>query len=398
MIKHLKIKPHRITATYQKEDKTIYEMLINEFGELCGCPRNYFNKKECKHLRDLKKLIGDWEVTKMSERRIKIGLRDYDNLTGGIPVAVPLGFTSDYGKGKTLLLTYSLYPVAEHLKKLSKPHNIVFIDTEKTVANNFLPKWKVHLDKRFKKKMGICSYSLDKRKLKKDGTVKLKTHFKHPASEKVDFMVNVITLSDIKDLQVIFGRKSFIQVSKPDAKTAGGQVTTVPDDWIEDIWETPIAQWLEEFKAGYLIIDSFTQAFTAAFGQSRQTYPGRHNVNMTVLTQLHDVCFDYDLVCAVTHHRTKDPANPRSKVAATGGSAVGYNFKEVIYIKGSTHNELRNISILRYADKAKGESVILKINDDGYVNYNPPKKRKKKKNPVDDIPGKELVDIFEGED
>lgn len=311
----------------------------------------------------------------MVERRIPTRLNNFNELSkGGLPVGVPVGLVGTFKVGKSLLVTHFKYDISDYLKERNMPNNIVVFDMENTLAENFLTKWIPKLNKRFKRKILLESYRLDKRKLVETGEVELKTVYS--TDEECDAKVIVINIGDIKNLQVIFGRKSDINISAPTEKSEGGQVTVVPAGWISNIWETPAAKWLERFNAGCLIIDSLTQAFTAAFGLSRQTYPGRATVNMSVLTQLHELVSENDIVCICTHHETKDPSNTKSPVDATGGAPVGHNFKEMYRIRGSSSTGFRDIMILRYADQPMKKSTKVRIMERGYYDVKEEKKKK----------------------
>jgi hypothetical protein len=393
LFRNTRIRKNRISTTaLSRTGDGVYSILINERGALCSCQGYHFSKKKpksCEHLETfvyLLKLRGvKLKMTETLDRRIKTSIDSYNELTGGIPVSVPIGYTGEPWVGKSLLETQFYYDIVPYLKKMKKPHNILVLDPEKNLATNLLSKWIPKFNVRFKQKFVIDSCRLDKRHLKKTGEVKMKTIYKDPAVDE-DARITAVMIGDIKDLQILFGRKSHIFISSPkiDEKTGertsdGGQATVVPDEWLDDIWQTPIAKWVENMNIGCLVIDSFTQAFAAAFGISRQTWPGRATANMTVLSQIHELAIEYDpFVVMATHHLTADPSNTRSRTAPTGGNPVGYNFKEVMRITRPS-GDYRDFKVMRYGDKPKGKSARARIRERGYYTVKPQEEKTKTK-------------------
>lgn len=133
---------------------------------------------------------------------------------------------------------------------------------------------------------------------------------------------------------------------------------------------SPIEDFIVKHKIGMICYDSITMPMKK-FGSARQNFPARNYAQTLWLGSMIDIIDRHDCIVFANHHASKDPALPYAAEEMTGGSAVQYFSKILIYMKkwrakGAT--AYRTIKLQRYFNKAPNEhEMLIKLTDDGYI-------------------------------
>jgi hypothetical protein len=305
------------------------------------------------------------KIMSIEAERIPTSLVGYNEVFGGLPVRLMVGYYGAQETGKTWVMhqfgcdTIKYYLKQVQMGLIKYPRNVMVLDLEGGIAEHFLTKMVPVWNARFDLDIGIENHRIDMRKWEEDPGphIPLKTIFE--SDNKTKFVV--IDTDDLERLLLIIGRPMELKyTSASEAKKknifkqkGSGKIVAVPKPaWAEykRIWHTPIAGWIERFNIGTLIMDSLSQPVTVEFPSSAgQTRPGRSDTNFIILGQIQKLTKEFDLATMVSHHRTFDEAAViKKKGKATGGKPVGHNFKEWGYFtQGSEGKDRRNIEAMR---------------------------------------------------
>jgi len=133
---------------------------------------------------------------------------------------------------------------------------------------------------------------------------------------------------------------------------------------------SPVEEFITKNKIGMIVYDSITMPMKK-FGSARQNFPARNYAQTIWLSSMIDIIDRHNVIVIASHHSSKDPALPYAQEEMTGGSAVQYFSKILIYMKkwkakGAT--AYRTIKLQRYFNKAPNEyEMLLKLTEDGYI-------------------------------
>ena len=223
--------------------------------------------------------------------------------------------------GKTTLGMQLLYEASEKLQT-----DVLFYDTEGG-GKKFLEDWDAVLRKRYPKAKTI----------------------------------HVRMIRNWKDILEDHGKKCNAKVSDT------GKMDVLV---LEDKDPSPVEKFIIEHKIGMVMYDSITMPMKR-FGSARQNFPARNYAQTLWLGTMIDLIDRHGLIILANHHASKDPALPYAAEEMTGGSAVQYFSKILLYMKkwrakGAT--SYRTIKLQRYFNKAPNEhETLVKITDEGYI-------------------------------
>jgi predicted ATP-dependent serine protease len=265
-----------------------------------------------------------------------------NKLLGGYYERLPTAIFGDPQSGKSLFLLQEA-----HYMGVEYGGTPIFIDTEGG-ADTMYEKWKPKFDNRFGK-----------------GSVLIKD------------------LRRLPDLLNYLGYKVKITYSE------GGQVSLTVRDVME---KPPLLKDIQQLNSPVVIMDSLSKPLKAYFGGDRRNFPARSYAINYITTTITDIAIEHNIPIIITHHSSRDPANPYKKPGLYGGTSLRYEFKIVLYIQRRSHPSLekvRDIFLVRFFDvedwKAK-ESMVLTDRGFEYIDQDGIRKLMKgKKNGGEDV-------------
>lgn len=180
-----------------------------------------------------------------------------------------------------------------------------------------------------------------------------------------------------KDILLDHGRRAIVKVS--DNGKYG--VTVVPNQIMKDkavVDKFPMMDFVEENNIGMIVYDSFTMPFKD-FGASQENFPARNSAQSALTSSMFDLIDRKQVILWTNHHVSKNPADQYAVEQMTGGSALQYACKVIVYMKkfdakGAKH--YRQLQILRMfkidseEDKiatGKLPKTFCKLTNNGYV-------------------------------
>ena len=223
--------------------------------------------------------------------------------------------------GKTTLVMQLLYEASELLQT-----DVLFYDTEGG-GKQFLHDWDAVMRKRYPKAKQI----------------------------------HIRLVRNWKDVLLDHGKKVNAKVSDT------GKMDVLV---LEEKDPSPVEDFITKNKIGMVMYDSITMPMKK-FGSARQNFPARNYAQTLWLGTMIDLIDRHNVIVFANHHASKDPALPYAAEEMTGGSAVQYFSKILLYMKkwrakGAT--SYRTIKLQRYFNKAPNEhETLIKITDDGYI-------------------------------
>ena len=125
-------------------------------------------------------------------------------------------------------------------------------------------------------------------------------------------------------------------------------------------------------KKGYcaILYDSFTMPFKL-FGSNQENFPARSHAQNLWLLEMMNIIDEYDCSVWITNHATKNPTNMYAPEEMSGGAAIQYESKVILYLKkweakGAT--AYRTLKLMRYFNRPPNEhESLLKLTDEGFI-------------------------------
>ena len=129
-------------------------------------------------------------------------------------------------------------------------------------------------------------------------------------------------------------------------------------------------------KEGYgaILYDSFTKPFKL-FGSNQENFPARSNCQNFWLSEMMNLIDEYGCSIWITNHASKNPTIEWAPEEMSGGSAIQYDSKVIIYLKrwkakGAT--DYRTLKLMRYFSKPPNEhETLIKLTDKGFIDVLP---------------------------
>lgn len=357
-VSDLKIGTKLITGTViSSSSETQYTPSVRLDGTFrCGCPYSGFHEKLCSHIAALL-LKADEQAKPFIEaltKRPKLpftyypaNLEPFNDLIGGLPIGSALGIYGPFTSGKTILTLQLAFSVNG---------NALFIDTEGSGYSYHY--WTQRLGELYNRPTVVeCVQTKLEEENKK---VKLSIQDISDSDEGTFYVMDVRGLDKILALH---GRPVKIQLK-------GEKFSLSPrEHWYSDIWDIPLAAFIQKHNIKYLVYDSISQPLAGLISE-RHNFPVRNNACNLWLTQAERLAEFYNLIVIGTHHETKDPTVPFSLPKALGGGAVGYNFKFQVYLgllTQSPKESRRVLKINRHPYKPPfAERKLLMLTDNGF--------------------------------
>ncbi|KKM81051.1 hypothetical protein LCGC14_1333710 [marine sediment metagenome] len=315
----------------------VYSSQLTLETEWCACV-GYRVHKHCNHMDLLLQYIKQYgEPVIMNEGLVKTSLKGLNNITGGLPYGLPIGFYGEPRSGKSTIASWALMDVMK-----SSGKNGLVLDSEKGLAVHALPDLISRFNAYNKTDYGLVHKKID-----------YKTWVKKPSSiipyititdtDKEQFVL-VVDIGNIKEILLMVGKPHKVQLDGAKPKLTGEHFDLFPNDW-----DTPIAQILdnsnsEDEYCGF-ILDSLTQLMKE-FGVSGQSFPVRDTAQSIVINQLTQILNTLDeTVGMVILHASRPPMDSTAEVIPVGGKAIGHGFKFSIRFAVKQKTDL-NTSIL----------------------------------------------------
>lgn len=354
----------------------------------CSCI-GFSVRKDCKHLgfvagylRLHPSLFLEFEeVRTMKKKVIPSTLKFMRELYEGIPQAVLFGQFGTQQIGKTLTSLHFAYDTFQYLSKC----NALFLDTEGTLAYDYLPDWVPTYNKRYKLDVGVDFWRLDykawkqeKNKGKDRSNVKLANldnfFIKEPIGRKKDdppkkHTIMVLDVDTIEKMNLLHGVPGNIEISE------GGKTTLKPTpEWrlFEDL--NPLEKIVREHNIKFICYDSLTQLLSYFIGGTANL-PARHDAAMVLLTKAQQLTRENSLVTIINMHQSQAPTDSKGKtIKASGGKSVGHNFKNVLLHKESPvmgKTKMASFRLVKRIRRAKGlvKSAKYMITDNGIEDF-----------------------------
>lgn len=238
-----------------------------------------------------------------------------DGFIGGIPKGTALGIVGPSASGKTILTVQMAYDVM-----LAESANSVFIDTE---GNGHVHEpWVDNFNSEFDAEVQYieCEYDDNSGKIEKFDI----------EDDEADHYMYVIDVRHMPAILDMVGREEDIEVS------SNGKITLTPTpQWSNDIFDSPIGDFVLENTVKYLGIDSVTNPLTE-FEGGQQNLPARSKATNLLMLQVQKLAQKTDLAVTTIHHETFNPQNSFDKASEKGGKAIGYNHKYMIHLQNET--------------------------------------------------------------
>ena len=185
--------------------------------------------------------------------------------------------------------------------------------------------------------------------------------------------VDVRTRRDFRKILMDHGKVVKVKHSGGKAVSYGAKEKTsgkISLMLVDEEFPSPLAKEIEAKGYGAVYYDSITMPMKF-FGAEQQNFPARNYAQTLWLSEMLNIIDDLGVYVIVSHHATKNPADPYGKEEMSGGSAVNYYCKIIMHIKrwqakGAT--SYRTLKLMRYFNKPPNEySEMLKLTDDGYI-------------------------------
>ena len=255
------------------------------------------------------------------EKDIELSLKAITDLIGALSKEAIHAVYGMSQVGKTTLFMQILFEVS-HLTG----QDVLFYDTEGGGAK-FIESWDAILRKRY------------------------------PKAKKVD----VRMVRNWKDILKDHGKTVMVRTSdtgKMDLKI------------IEEADPSPMEKLVKEKKYAMVFYDSITMPMKH-FGSARENFPARNHAQTLWLESMIDLIDRCNCIVFASHHSSKDPALPYASEQMTGGSAVMYYSKIILYLKrwqARGAETYRTIKLARFFDKKPNEyEALLKLTDNGFI-------------------------------
>lgn len=234
--------------------------------------------------------------------------------------------------GKTTLWLQMLYEVSDKLKK-----PVLFYDTEGG-GEEFVRQWKPIFEKKYKNAQVDVRMKRDYKAVLRDHgkTVKIKMSGAERKSEEAK-------------------------------KNTSGKMSLV---LVDEEYPSSIAKLVEEKKYAMIFYDSITMPMKF-FGSEQQNFPARNYAQTLWFNEMLNLIDEHDCYIVASHHSSKNPADPYAIEQMSGGSAVQYFSKIILFMKkwrakGAT--SYRTLKLVRYFSKPPNEhETLIKLTDVGYI-------------------------------
>lgn len=242
------------------------------------------------------------------------GMEAWNDLVGGVPQGTQTALIGQARAGKTILTNQLAYATANVVGG-----SALIVDTEG--STHTYADWQKAFDKRYQPmELVFLRLGIDGKK----GTASLVSDVKH--DRKKNYLY-VLDCRDLIQILALHGRPARIESSdkgKMSIKPAG--------QFINNVLETPIGEFMQERDIFFLGYDSFTNPL-AIFGTERENFPARANATTWWVLQAQLLAQTLALVEVGVFHETVDPANPWGRPGVAGGNAINYNQKLAVYVE-----------------------------------------------------------------
>ena len=234
--------------------------------------------------------------------------------------------------GKTTLWLEMLYDISDQLER-----PVLYYDTEGG-GEEFVKQWEPIYRKKYPKAQ------VDVR-MKRDFRSILKDHGK------------LVTMK-------MSGGKAVSVAAKE--KTSGKLSLTL----VDETFPSPMSKLVEEKNYAAIYYDSITMPMKF-FGAEQQNFPVRNYAQTLWFGEMLNLIDEHAVYVIASHHSSKNPADPYAIEQMSGGSAVQYYSKIILYMKkwkanGATN--YRSVKLVRYFNKPPNEhETLIKLTDQGYV-------------------------------
>ena len=324
-----------------KNGNHVYSSQFTPDVEFCTCVGNRVHK-HCNHMDLLLQYIKQYgEPVIMNEGLVQTSLKGLNNITGGLPYGLPMGFYGPPRSGKSTIATWALMDVMQ-----SSGQNGLVLDSEKGLAVHALPDLISRFNAYNKTDYGLVHKRID-----------YKTWVKKPSSiipyititdTDKEQSLSVVDVGNIKEILLLVGKPHKVQLDGAKPKLTGEHFDLFPNDW-----DTPIAQILDnpnsEDEYCGLVLDSLTHLMKE-FGVSGQSFPVRDTAQSIVINQITQILNTLDnTVGMVILHASRPPMDSAAEIIPVGGKAVGHGFKYSVRFAVKQKTDLSTIiSIFPY--------------------------------------------------
>ena len=299
-------------------------MVFKEDGERihwCACI-GFRVHKHCNHIDLLTMTIYDYgEYIPMTNKLIKTSIKGLNDIMGGLPIGLPIGFYGEPRSGKSTIAVWALLDVMNTTGK-----NGLILDAEKGLAIHTLPDLIKRFNKANKSNIGFIHKKIDYRLWLQKPMSIIPYILVNDSNASEDTNIVVIDIGNVKEMLMMVGKPHKVQLDGAKPKLTGEFFSLFPNDW-----DTPIAQLLndpnsEDEYCGF-ILDSLTYLMKE-FGVSNQAFPVRDTAQSIILNQLTQIVNVLeDMVGIVVLHASRPPQDVTAPVIPVGGKSVGHGFK-----------------------------------------------------------------------
>ena len=237
--------------------------------------------------------------------------------------------------GKTTIMLQTLYEISHKTERPS-----LLYDTEGGAAD-FLKSWEPIFKKKYPK-----------------GNVELRTKRS---------IMNILADHGKKLKMKLSGNEKSTEAAQ--MKTGGKMGLVVVAD---EFGDGNMHRLCRKKNYGAIYYDSITMPLKY-FGGEQQNFPVRsHAINLWY-NEMFNIQDEINAYIFAGHHATKNPTRPTKYEDMTGGSAIQYNSKIILYLKHAQpilKSPYRRMILMRHPSRApKAMEKIMKLTDAGYVDY-----------------------------
>ena len=307
-------------AIIQSDNGThLYSCQITSKVAYCTCI-GFSVHKHCYHFQKFLKYIKTHGVNiPMTKTLAKTSIKGLNNVIGGLPIGLPIGFYGEPRSGKS---TIAVWALLDRMNETGKDGLI--LDAEKGLANHTIPDLVTRFNKLNKIDIGIIHKKIDFRKwLQKPSSI---IPYIYVTDAQGDQNLVIVDIGNLKEMLLMVGKPHKVQTDGNKPKLTGHNFDLFPNDW-----DTPLARLLDdpngEDEFCGIVLDSLTYLMKE-FGVSNQSFPVRDTAQAIILNQITQIVNNLDdMIGIVILHASRPPQDSSAEVIPVGGKAIGHGFK-----------------------------------------------------------------------
>ena len=175
----------------------------------------------------------------------------------------------------------------------------------------------------------------------------------------------------LKDHGTFVRLKTSAQDAKSDEakikKAKGGKISLV---MIDQEYPSPMVELVQKEKYAMVFYDSLTMPMKP-FGSEQQNFPARAHAENLWFHDMLNIIDESNAIVVVSHHSSKNPADPYAKEQMAGGMTPQFYSKILVHMKKETNRNLinyRKITLARYFSKEPNIHYrYVNLTNQGYI-------------------------------